>query len=192
VRHPGVELGRLAGAEDKVVVAEDQTHPAGEGEQPLVPSCDLGEGSLLLAGTLIFQACTPPAVRVRVTRRRARSCFSRGPTLTRAAAMAVVVSSTAPFHPRPSRKQQRTVSGTIQDHLPVPLRDRLLRTEHPPRRASDRWRCRHPPCAPTGKPRQPRWSRAAAPCPHRHLAFRTESFLLPDGRRLPHLKAGGA
>ena len=98
VRRPGVEFGRLAGAEDNVVVSEDQTHPAGEGEQPLVPFVRLGRG-FAFRRDVDLPGLRPARVGIRVTPRRARSCFSRGPTLPRAAAMAVVVSSTAPFHP---------------------------------------------------------------------------------------------
>ena len=36
VRHPGVELGDLPDAEHQVLVAEDQSHPAGQDVEPLV------------------------------------------------------------------------------------------------------------------------------------------------------------
>ena len=56
-----VDLGRLAGAEDKVVVPREPDASGRRGRTATAyPSCDFGEGSLLLAGTLIFQACTPP------------------------------------------------------------------------------------------------------------------------------------
>ena len=47
VRHAGVELGDLAGAEHEVVVAEDQAHPAGQDVQPLVPLVRLGSAARL-------------------------------------------------------------------------------------------------------------------------------------------------
>ena len=37
VRHLGVELGRLADAQDEVLVAEDEPHPAGQHVEPLEP-----------------------------------------------------------------------------------------------------------------------------------------------------------
>ena len=104
------------------MVAHDEPHPARQHEQPLIPLVALSRGVLLLAGTMIFHAWTPPGCRV------------SGSTVRPLRLLAFRRTRGSPTSGAPTRSSNGTryanASGSSSSRLarrcPVSSRDRVL------------------------------------------------------------------